>query len=164
MKSGYIEITNEIRATLEFHKTRTGVGPQKLLKGKRNIMPDGLSSAIVNNWLNQKALHGKEAYISFILSQWKKLPNKPLDKKPLYSRKGDCEPISEKDLEWLKKVRDMTGVLPSRLFKYAEDVPEHLTPKIVSYWLNVAGYRAKPSDVEWVVKACVDLLERVLKK
>jgi hypothetical protein len=48
-----VTITDEIIETLLHHQHRTGVGPQKLLRGKRDVAPAGLSSSMVYNWVRR---------------------------------------------------------------------------------------------------------------
>ncbi|MEQ9264165.1 MAG: hypothetical protein RLN81_03025 [Balneolaceae bacterium] len=156
--SNKIDITDEIIETLLHHQHRTGVGPQKLFRGKRGIIPVGLSSSTVYNWIRRGSKTAKKDHLEFILSQWEAIPDNPYQNKRYKNYREGLEPIDPRDLEKLCLIRDMTGILPSKIFTYGSNPPSFLNANIVSQWISVEGYKARPEDVEWVLENSVRVL------
>lgn len=158
-----VTITDEIIETLLHHQHRTGVGPQKLLRGKRDVAPAGLSSSMVYNWVRRGSKTARKDHLEFILNQWKALPDNPYQNKRYKNYREGLEPINPKDLEKLQLIRDMTGILPSKIFTYGKKPPSVLNANIVNQWLSVEGYKARPEDVEWVINEVRNQLQILTK-
>ena len=156
-----VTITDEIIETLLHHQHRTGVGPQKLLRGKRDVAPAGLSSSMVYNWVRRGSKTARKDHLEFILNQWEALPDNPYQNKRYKNYREGLETIDPEDLEKLRLIRDMTGILPSKIFTYGSNPPSFLNANIVNQWLSVEGYKARPEDVEWVLEACTSILAKV---
>lgn len=75
IRARYVPITSEIISQIKFHQKRTGVGPQKLLRAKRDSLPTGLSSSVIYNWINGKSTTTKEAFLIYVIRHYKALPN-----------------------------------------------------------------------------------------
>lgn len=163
-KKGYIDITDEMIQDILFHKKRTGVGPQKLLRGKRGSVPVGLSSSTVYNWIRKVSKSAKREHLDYVLGLWKTLPDNPNPTGRYRNYRDELEPISPPHLRRLKKIQTYTGILPGRIFKHSDQVPKYLNANIVGQWLTVDGYKARPEDVAWVLKACDDLLMKALSE
>ncbi|MCB0743958.1 MAG: hypothetical protein KDC67_08645 [Ignavibacteriae bacterium] len=163
IRKGYIEITNKIIEKLIFHHNRTGVGPQKLLRGKRGNLPLGLSSGVIYNWINNKSKTAKREHLDFVLKEWKALKDNPntVDRNKNY--KEGLETISHNHLMRLKNIKELTGILPSKLFDHFENSPKYLTPNIISNWIHIDGYKARKEDVDWVLEHCDILLKEALE-
>jgi hypothetical protein len=76
------------------------------------------------------------------------LPDNPYQNKRYKNYREGLKPINPKDLEKLQLIRDMTGILPSKIFAYGNEPPSFLNANIVNQWLSVEGYKARPEDVE----------------
>lgn len=162
--SNKIHITDEVIEALLHHHHRTGVGPQKLLRGKRDIAPAGLSSSMVYNWIRRGSKTARKDHLEFILSQWGVLPDNPYQNKRYKNYKEGLKPIDPKRLEKLRIIRDMTGILPSKIFIHGCNPPSFLNPNIVNQWLSVEGYKARPGDVEWVLLNSIQILNKVTNR
>lgn len=162
-KENVIEITDKIIETILHHQHRTGVGPQKLLRGKRDVVPAGLSSSSVYNWIQRRAKTARKNHLDFILEEWSKLPDNPYANKRYKNYREGLEPIDPENLRKLQAIRDMTGLLPSKIFTQTKDSPSYLNANIVNQWLCVDGYKARPEDVKWVLKASKQILNTCLE-
>lgn len=162
--SNKIDITDEIIETLLHHQHRTGVGPQKLLRGKRDVAPMGLSSTMVYNWIRRGSKTVRKDHLEFILSQWEVLPDNLYQNKRYKNYREGLKLIEPEDLEKLRLIRDMTGILPSKIFTYGNEPPSFLNANIVNQWLSVEGYKARPEDVEWVLLNSIQILKKITNR
>lgn len=71
-------------------------------------------------------------------------------------------PIRDEDLALIRHYQQTTGVIPSLIFEKADDVPDRLTPYIISNWLSGHTTSAEPAHVEWVLKRAKAVLEKAL--
>ncbi len=163
LRVGYIPVTSEIISQIKFHQKRTGVGPQKLLRAKRDSLPNGLSSSVIYNWINGKSTTAKEEFLQYVIRQYKALPNASREKKSNKSYKEDLSTIPEKDWQRLKKIHELTGILPSKLFQICDCPYDFLSPQIVSNWLRDKNYKAKPEYVEWVLINSTSILKKAIE-
>ena len=78
LKPGYVEITSEIRDKILFEIKRTGIAPQRRLKGHKEAKEIGLTSGIVYRFvgMNGAAKTGKREHVEMALSLWNDVPNK----------------------------------------------------------------------------------------
>ncbi len=76
--------------------------------------------------------------------------------------KNDLEPIDKEALEKLKRINDLTGILPSKIFNHVDDAPEDLNSNIIGLWFSAKDYKAKPENVKWVLESCKKLLKEAL--
>jgi hypothetical protein len=162
IKKGYVEITDEIIKQIQSHIDRTGIAPQAALKGRILEKRQGLTSGIIYQWLNGRNKTGRKEHVSLTLKLWGDLPENPDKPKRYKNYKEGLEPISEVDLEKLKLIRDLTGILPSRILKLRDDVPKGLSSEMINKWLNTPNYKAHPENVKWVLNKCKSQLRSVL--
>jgi hypothetical protein len=164
LRSEYIKITDEILEVIQNEINRTGRSPQAALRGKSEERKAGLTSGIIYSWLRGASKSARAEHVEMALKLWKGLEENP-DKKWRYKNyRDDLTPISDTDLEKLKIIREYTALLPSRIFDYCDNAPEHLNANIISLWLNVSGYKARENDVTWVINTCEELLEGALQR
>lgn len=69
-----IEITPEIRATLCRHRDRTGIGSHAITT-IRDDCPEGLSSGIIQYWLDGKTKTARRDHLEYIIGLWSGLLN-----------------------------------------------------------------------------------------
>ena len=164
-KSSRIAITNEIIETLLYHQHRTGVGPQKLLRGKHEAMPVGLSSHHIHNWVRRSSKSARKEHLDFVLNEWEQLPDNLYAHQRHRTHRKELESIAHDDLEKLKVIRDMTGIFDNnRMFSQLGNIPIGLNFRIVNQWLCVKHSKARPEDVKWVLESCEKHLSHVLQK
>ena len=164
MKRGYIAITDEIIEEIQCAIDRTGLSPQAVLKGKRVEREAGLTSSIIYGWIRRTSKTGKKLHVELTLSLWSELKDNPDKQKRNKNYRKGLAAIEEEDLEKLKYIRDHTGLLPSRIFRHCDDVPMYPNENIVSQWMSVPGYQARPDDIAWVLQSCEELLKRTLER
>ncbi|MEM0941566.1 MAG: hypothetical protein AAF600_17720 [Bacteroidota bacterium] len=81
LKRGYVAITSKMRDSLNSEINRTGVGPQKLLRGNKEARSIGLTSGIIYCILG-KTGHSKsckESLYNLALALWVPRPNKDVN-------------------------------------------------------------------------------------
>lgn len=65
----WIILTNDIREQLSDHQDQTGVGPMKLLRGRKG-KPEGLTARIVVNWMAGTSKKAQKDHLDYMLSLW----------------------------------------------------------------------------------------------
>ncbi|MEO9476831.1 MAG: hypothetical protein ABJG41_14910 [Cyclobacteriaceae bacterium] len=76
MKAGYQELTDEVRSSIQNEIERTGVGPQKLLKGVEKAKKNGLNSGVIYTWIKGRSKTCKTSHIELSLKLWSEKPDK----------------------------------------------------------------------------------------
>lgn len=111
-----VSITEEIRAELKRLNAETGVGPQRLLKGKAD-RPKGLNSAIIYRWLDGTIRTAMAEHLDFVLREWQ--------------NETSLEPLTDDDLAKLDSELKRTGYTPTSLLNHLSNVPNGLTPDLL---------------------------------
>lgn len=142
-----VEITNDIREELLFHKARTGLSAKMFLANLDNI-PDDLNSIWVNGWLTGNIKSADPVHMEFVLNEWRRLKNKgwyslparqnkshPL--KPRNRRNGPIfEEISEHERHLLKeKFAAKKITLKSFIQRFYPETHD-ITPAMISSWMT----------------------------
>lgn len=162
-KSGYIDVTQDIINTIKSEIDRTQVSAQRMLKGKKEARDIGLTSGIIYSWIGGRSKTAKQSHIDLAIKLWKAIPDADYSITMDKSRqKDELQPIPKDIHSKLKKIQKLTGLLPSRIFKLRDDVPQYLTSNMVGQWLNVKNYRANPKHVHWVILACKETLKEAV--
>ncbi|MGQ0526647.1 MAG: hypothetical protein ACT4OY_01230 [Alphaproteobacteria bacterium] len=65
------KITPELLATLRDYKARTGVAVMALLNKSPEDVPQGLTSTLINSWLEGKTKSARKAYLEYVLNEWR---------------------------------------------------------------------------------------------
>lgn len=71
-----IQITQDILKTLKNERERTGIASMALLWGTQKERPEGLSSTLINSWMEDRTKSARQDHIEYVLTKWKKLPDK----------------------------------------------------------------------------------------
>lgn len=158
----YIDIPKSKRQKILDEIERTGVSVYELLKyeGLKSINPQTVTQLAQGR---QKT--GAEADIDKVLELFaRRSEKKKVAIKIGHQLKTDAYVvISRQDYQRLKYIQEHTGLLPGRIFALHEGAtPEHLTPAMVSNWLNKENSKAEQAHVAWVLQACEAVLEKVL--
>ena len=84
IKRGYIPVSQEVKDSIQFQEKRTGIGPQKLLRGNKEAKQIGLTSGIIYSWTNGRSKTCKQVHFDLCIKLWEDLPDKGdiLPKKP----------------------------------------------------------------------------------
>ena len=147
LKAGYVDVTDETIAALKLQQKRTGVGPQKLLRGK--ALPVGLSSTTIYNWINKVSATAKKEYVENVFGLYSNLPT------------VEKIELSEKAAEQLKSKIKETGLSLSKLLSFRDDVPEGLKARPFYLLLHRTGKR-KYNKIwgDYVLDVCNEYIEK----
>ncbi len=69
-----IPITPEILTKMLGEKERTGIGPMALLRDTKKVRPRGLTTSIIDSWLEGRTTSARKDHLDFALDRWQKLP------------------------------------------------------------------------------------------
>jgi len=143
---GYIKITPETKNVLHQYKKQTRIGAEKLLNGAQGI-PDGLNAAIINNWLTGGSTTAYSEYIEYVMRTWKELAE------------GEQEriEITPDIMAALKDSRDRVKRFPSYVLAAATDIPQGLSPHIISSWFSGTAKTARKDHLNYVLDRCKQL-------
>lgn len=125
-----------VREELQLHHKRTGVGPAALLSGERQGMPEGLNSALINNWLRGKADSLRADHYEWVISKWRTLA----DKDDAFVK------LTPEIRERMKSEKQRTGVPETKLFERCPDVPHRLTPNLLRACLYIQAQKMMRKD------------------
>lgn len=111
-----VTITDKIREELgSLHKS-TGVGPQRLLKGKQD-RPQGINSTTIYHWINGSTKTAKSEHLEFVLNEWRK--------------QSALVTFTSEDKARLDDEFKRTGYAPSSLLNRLSGVPSDLTSDLL---------------------------------
>ena len=107
-------LTDAIRDELNALHEQTSIGPQRLLKGRKD-RPKGLNSAIIYHWMNGRMETARSDHLDWLLQTWRSV-------EPLV-------PFTADDIAKLNHELSRTGYAPQSLIRRLAPVPDGLTPK-----------------------------------
>lgn len=139
-----IEITEAIRKQLNTLRDTTGIGPQRLLRGRRD-KPKSLNAAMIYHWLKGIVTSANTHHISYVLKLWQSVD-------PI------IDVTSDMTLE-AKALFDETGFSHSAFLRYASDLPSSLNKDM--FLKLLAGQRKTIPLSAW--EAIVRNLENAAK-
>lgn len=160
-------IKYEDLAKLRKLRSLTSVVPSTVVKHSSRV-PRGVDSRQISRWLNGGANTASTDHVKWVLKSSREILEEALRGYESLALenfhdvvRSELKPIEPEKLEWLKKVRDLTGVLPSMIFENSKNKPKGLNSAKISSWLN-RGCRACPKNVNWVVNRCEEILKEAL--
>lgn len=157
---GYIPVSEQFLWQLNLEIQRTGIPPNTLINNlkKEEVKVKGYT---ITAWLSGRTKQAVLSEMNWVLKQYAALSNKKI-RKPIatISRYDGLSPIAAVDLQKMRQYREVLGILPSRVFDGAKDIPKNLSTNTVSGWLNSVTKSANPVHVEWVLKRCRELVEQ----
>ena len=134
-----VPITGDYLAQLQLHRTRSGVGPTKLLT--LGGVPDSLSVAMLRNWINGKIGTARRDHLEFVLERWAALPTADIslsglgiephkvrcrqvvvtdESRPWSGHGVDVRlPLTQEIIAELVALQEKSGLGPAPLFKWA---------------------------------------------
>lgn len=158
-----VPFTPEMLNALKRERKRTGISTTRLLSYSEDP-PEGLTAAMITNWLMGVSRFVKREHYEFVLDLWKKLPEvnphhesvsdtdttmpdlllkeippprtrKPAGRIPVYAGVPYAEITDELYQHFHSEIR-RTRVSPKQLLQSCTDCPKGLTPSLVSNWLH----------------------------
>lgn len=150
---GRVVLTDAVRTRLHDLRQRSGQGIAAMLKdAMRNgeDIPKGLNFSVIQQWLNGVTQTAKHEHFGFVMRHWSKT-----------AAQGKSLHWTEMSREIAEQLRPMreAGLIPSRIFVDADDVPDGISPAMISSWVTGNSKRLRSDHLEWVLKRCHDLTE-----
>lgn len=149
-KSNRITLTAVLRNTLITEKERTGVAANKLLRGKRGVMPGGLTSSMIAGWMAGRIRTAKKHHLEWVLDAYANYipPETPVNNTPEKIRLNDIQ------LALIKSEVQRTGLGAIDVLRHApKPLPDGLNHQKVQRWIS--------GDTKTAVKAHWDLIMRL---
>lgn len=159
----YIQIKQAFRDHILSEIKRTGIGPQRILKGNKKARELGLTSGIIYRITGQngKADTAREEHIRLALRLWQDTPDKKIkepklknsefqktEPKALYKPPSyGYEPITIEFLDLLKREELRTGVRTEDLVKEAGI---DIKPHVVKAWKSGKTKSADPEIMKTI--------------
>ncbi len=126
-----------MRALLQSHKRRTGIGEVALLRGAAD-KPDGLTSDTIAKWMRGDSATGRKDHVEYVLRRWDE---------------SDCRfPLTHEIIESLRGHKERTGVGPALLLRGRKFLPLRLKPATIESWLSGAAESARASHLKTVLE------------
>lgn len=117
-----VKINRQTKALIEQEISRTGLGPQAILRGTRTNRPDGMSFGIIQAWRSGQIKTAREDHLEYLLERWRSMPN-------AITRL----PMSEEIHMRIRTEIDRTGVGIVKLLKlFADEKPEGLSTSLLN--------------------------------
>ncbi|WP_339608499.1 hypothetical protein [uncultured Roseivirga sp.] len=162
----YIPIAKAIQNHILSEIKRTGIGPQRILKGNKEAREIGLTSGTIYRLTGQngKALTAKTKHVELALKLWEDIPDKasrtkkvtkiipkqPSSKAIYKSPSFGYVPITIEFLDMLKREELRTGVKAEDLVK---ETGIDIKPHVVKAWKSGKTKSADPVAIRDVLKA-----------
>lgn len=137
----FVDITTNERQLLQQLREQSGVGPSALLRGQRDVMPDGLSGRLIKSWLDGRTTRVRKDHLDWVIRHWRELANST-------SRRIN---IRDEDVNAMQQERARTGVSGYTLLKIADNPPENLSVNMIYNWMNGEIRTARESDLAFVL-------------
>ena len=145
-----VPITNEIRTQFNTDRRRTGIGAVNLFRLLKNP-PEGLSAAMIGSWFNGTVREAREDYLNFVLVAWAALPDNLRTPQKRGSWANPRRNLTDSDISALRAERDRTRIGPVVLLRLASNVPDGLTPALVSGLLNSKRQTVRIDHYDYVL-------------
>ncbi len=136
-------LTAEMRAELRRLHRQTGVGSARLLKRALDI-PRGLTASTIAGWLEGPATEITQEHYDYVVALWRGLEQAGV--------KGERIPLNRERLEVLRHERERSGIGPTHLMTYAEDIPQGLTQNMITNWLMGQNQRVRRDHYDFVLE------------
>lgn len=116
-------LTDEILTQIRSEITRTGTGVMRLLRGAKE-KPRGLTSNIVQTWLNGSVASASPLHVAFVLQRWSELPD------------AQRQALTSDMIATLEAEFARTGMGAVTVLARADDRPMGLTQQVIQGWLR----------------------------
>ncbi len=133
------------------------MGPQAMLRGAYD-KPPGLNARMVTSWIEGKAKTADPDHLHYVLSRWHDVPDRSELRADLHPgvlrRQRYRRPriaLTEERLAFLKAERVRTGIGPTRLLKFADDVPHGLNANMLTNWLMGQNSKVREDHYAYVL-------------
>ena len=133
----------------------------KVLKGQAaTIARNSTIDSTMANWIvTGKIKMCRKSELEFLLKAAEKPITTPTG--PMKHHQSERTPFTDEIWKELKRYRDEYGILPGKIFKNAEDIPEGLKPHNVSHWISRKPKSVNKDHLDWVLKACANVTKAI---
>ena len=135
-------ITDSMLQKIRAERKRTCIPLPVLLRRDQENVPEGLSAALINNWLQKPENSIKTArtdHLEYILHAWKPYPDVETSYEKVIGRDATEVLVAPSIVSVLKAHKRRTGVSAEMLLKKQAEVPEGLTIAEIIGWLDKHG-------------------------
>lgn len=137
-----VSVTPEARAELCRLQTETRIGTSVLLRGATD-KPAGLTGAKVKQWMDGAVKTSPPGHLEYVLKRWRKIPKRIA--------------LTTELIEPLRALQSQTGIGAWALLRGACDMPDKLSPTVVSSWLGNRTKNARKDHYDYVLRRWKDL-------
>lgn len=161
-QSEFVDIGDEIREELLFHKIRTGLGQKALLSNAKDI-PEGFNPKWINEWLNDRVKSANRVHLNYVLERWRGMPDRGWYNSPVKNRKSHplmprvrktislAEKISPETRELLRERFSAKKISVAAFLRRFHPETENLTIGIISNWINGRTKRVAKEQLDFVL-------------
>lgn len=140
-------ITKQHRDKLSQEVKRTGIGPSKLLKGKRGIAPEGLTSSMIHGWKGGKIGTARQEHLDWVLQAYAEWTPPPVTDTPKRMT------LTDMDREFLQSEVKRTRLGAVAILKHApKPLPEGLNHQKVQRWISGNTKTARKAHWDLVMR------------
>ena len=143
-----VKITPAIRDQLNTLRETTGVGPQRLLRGRRD-KPRGISSATIYSWLHGRSETAIEEHLSYVLDAWQSVD-------PIIE-------VTDAMVAELKAQFDQAGMTQLGFLKISANVNSVVSRNFLSRLINGTRKTVPKSVWEALISSLVDINAQIQK-
>jgi hypothetical protein len=144
-----VTIDKACRDKLKQEANQTDAGPSKLLRGKRGIAPEGLTSSMIHGWISGRIKTAKKEHFDWVLNAYAKYqpPQKPTDERPNKLK------LTKAHRELIKHEVERTGLGAINILRHApKPLPEGLNHQKVQRWISGQTTSADKTHWEFVLR------------
>ena len=143
-----VTITKQHRTKLKQEAKRTGSGPSKLLRGKRGIAPEGLTSSMIYGWRNGTIRTARDEHLDWVFKAYADWSPPPKSKTPQKIT------LPDKHRTLIQSEMKRTGLGAVAILKHAgKPLPDGLNHQKVQRWMT--------GDTGTTIKAHWELVMRL---
>lgn len=144
-----VKITDAVRDELNTLRKNTGIGPQRLLRGRKD-KPRGIDSSTVNNWLSGRTDTANEEHLSYILKVWQTVD-------PIID-------ISDEMLANLKALFDATGMTQIGFLRISPNLQPVVSRNFLNRLINGTRKTVPKSVWEALISNLIDINANIQKR
>lgn len=136
----YLSITSNILIELQSFRDQLLL-PGAIFNDTQDV-PDGLSVYTVTSWLNAQVTKARKDHIDFVRARCEQLANDTKHRIP----------ITDDMRMALEQGRERSGIGQTALLKSTANIPDDLTPAMISSWIGKTASTARKDHYEFVIR------------
>ncbi len=142
-----VEISAELRAQLCTLNERTGVSPERLLRGAQGV-PCGLTVDMIRFWLSGRTKSALRSHLDWVRAAWEAY------------EQFDFITLTQGDIQRIAELLTSIGMGPQAALRACPgNVPRGLTSDVIQSWLSGAVALARRDHFEFTISALQTVVE-----